>query len=101
MYAQNKFGDLYKLFLLVNPEDDKPIAVVVPKKTLQPETIGDFLALAKIITYTNYFQKFLSMKIASEIPVVETKKKVVNHNVLFLPFFLQLFLNGLLLVHLE
>ncbi|XP_044507284.1 probable zinc metalloprotease EGY2, chloroplastic isoform X2 [Mangifera indica] len=40
MRMQNKFGDLYKLFLLVNPEDDKPIAVVVPKKTLQPETIA-------------------------------------------------------------
>ncbi|XP_031253791.1 probable zinc metalloprotease EGY2, chloroplastic [Pistacia vera] len=38
MRLQNKFGDLYKLFLLVNPEDDKPVAVVVPKMTLQPET---------------------------------------------------------------
>ncbi|KAK4746953.1 hypothetical protein SAY87_025990 [Trapa incisa] len=35
---QNKFGDIYKLFLLMNPEDDKPVAVVVPRKTLQPET---------------------------------------------------------------
>uniref|UniRef100_A0A0E0JDW5 Peptidase M50 domain-containing protein n=1 Tax=Oryza punctata TaxID=4537 RepID=A0A0E0JDW5_ORYPU len=35
---QNKFGDQYKLFLLVNPEDDKPVAVVVPRQTLQPET---------------------------------------------------------------
>ncbi|KAH7853916.1 hypothetical protein Vadar_008036 [Vaccinium darrowii] len=35
---EDKFGDLYKLFLLINPEDDKPIAVVVPKRTLQPET---------------------------------------------------------------
>ncbi|KAI4370552.1 hypothetical protein MLD38_018897 [Melastoma candidum] len=35
---QNKFEDQYKLFLLVNPEDDKPVAVVVPRKTLQPET---------------------------------------------------------------
>ncbi|XP_011043078.1 PREDICTED: probable zinc metalloprotease EGY2, chloroplastic isoform X3 [Populus euphratica] len=35
---QNKFGDEYKIFLLVNPEDDKPVAVVVPRKTLQPET---------------------------------------------------------------
>ncbi|CAI0443603.1 unnamed protein product [Linum tenue] len=33
-----KFGNEYKLFLLINPEDDKPIAVVVPRKTLQPET---------------------------------------------------------------
>ncbi|GMY08192.1 probable zinc metalloprotease EGY2, chloroplastic [Fagus crenata] len=35
---QDKFGDLYKFFLLINPEDDKPVAVVVPQKTLQPET---------------------------------------------------------------
>ncbi|MBA0842183.1 hypothetical protein Goarm_002027, partial [Gossypium armourianum] len=35
---QNKFGDEYKLFLLINPEDDKPVAVVVPKTSLQPET---------------------------------------------------------------
>ncbi|XP_011656409.1 probable zinc metalloprotease EGY2, chloroplastic isoform X1 [Cucumis sativus] len=35
---QDTFGDVYKLFLLINPEDDKPVAVVVPRKTLQPET---------------------------------------------------------------
>lgn len=35
---QDNFGDEYKLFLLINPEDDKPVAVVVPRKTLQPET---------------------------------------------------------------
>ncbi|KAI3419463.1 uncharacterized protein J3R85_013149 [Psidium guajava] len=35
---QNKFGDRYKLFLLVNQEDDKPVAVVVPRTILQPET---------------------------------------------------------------
>ncbi|PON95205.1 Peptidase M [Trema orientale] len=35
---EDKFGNEYKLFLLVNPEDDKPVAVVVPRKTLQPET---------------------------------------------------------------
>ncbi|CAA3014180.1 probable zinc metalloprotease EGY2, chloroplastic isoform X2 [Olea europaea subsp. europaea] len=34
---EDKFGDQYKLFLLINPEDDKPVAVVVPRKTLQPE----------------------------------------------------------------
>ncbi|XXG39553.1 hypothetical protein AAC387_Pa01g0489 [Persea americana] len=34
---QDRFGDQYKLFLLINPEDDKPVAVVVPRKTLQPE----------------------------------------------------------------
>ncbi|KAB1201780.1 putative sucrose-phosphate synthase 2 [Morella rubra] len=37
---QEKFGDLYKFFILVNPEDDKPVAVVVPRKTLQPEIAG-------------------------------------------------------------
>ncbi|KAA8544945.1 hypothetical protein F0562_019660 [Nyssa sinensis] len=35
---QDRFGDEYKLFLLINPEDDKPVAVVVPRKTLLPET---------------------------------------------------------------
>ncbi|KAK4385348.1 putative zinc metalloprotease EGY2, chloroplastic [Sesamum angolense] len=33
----DRFGDLYKLFLLINPEDEKPVAVVVPRKTLQPD----------------------------------------------------------------
>ncbi|WZY80079.1 hypothetical protein YC2023_026463 [Brassica napus] len=35
---ENKFGDQYKLFLLSNPEDDKPVAVVVPRRSLEPET---------------------------------------------------------------
>ncbi|CAO1944025.1 unnamed protein product [Urochloa humidicola] len=35
---ENKFGDQYKLFLLINPEDEKPVAVVIPRQTLQPET---------------------------------------------------------------
>jgi len=35
---ENKFGDQYKLFLLVNPEDEKPVAVIIPRQTLQPET---------------------------------------------------------------
>ncbi|XP_043697039.1 probable zinc metalloprotease EGY2, chloroplastic [Telopea speciosissima] len=35
---EDKFGDQYKVFLLINLEDDKPVAVVVPRKTLQPET---------------------------------------------------------------
>ncbi|KHN20855.1 hypothetical protein glysoja_009163 [Glycine soja] len=35
---KDKFGDEYKLFLLVNPEDNMPVAVVVPRTTLQPET---------------------------------------------------------------
>ncbi|GJY68214.1 probable zinc metalloprotease EGY2, chloroplastic isoform X1 [Tanacetum coccineum] len=32
------FGDQYKFFLLINPEDEKPVTVVVPRKTLRPET---------------------------------------------------------------
>ncbi|CAN0897878.1 Probable zinc metalloprotease EGY2, chloroplastic [Linum grandiflorum] len=35
---KNKFGNEYKVFLLTNPEDDKPVAVVVPSKTMQPES---------------------------------------------------------------
>lgn len=35
---KDRFDDQFKLFLLINPEDDKPIAVVVPRKTLQPDT---------------------------------------------------------------
>ncbi|CAA7040317.1 unnamed protein product [Microthlaspi erraticum] len=35
---ENKFGDQYRLFLLTNPEDDKPVAVVVPRRSLEPET---------------------------------------------------------------
>ncbi|XP_020086430.1 probable zinc metalloprotease EGY2, chloroplastic isoform X2 [Ananas comosus] len=35
---QERFGDQYKLFLLINPEDEKPVAVVVPKQTLQPDS---------------------------------------------------------------
>ncbi|CAM8913601.1 unnamed protein product [Rhodiola kirilowii] len=31
---QDKFNGEYKLFLLINPEDDKPVAVVVPRKNL-------------------------------------------------------------------
>ncbi|KAK7276387.1 hypothetical protein RIF29_17526 [Crotalaria pallida] len=34
----DKFGNEFKFFLLINPEDDKPVAVVVPRTTLQPET---------------------------------------------------------------
>ncbi|KAK3017240.1 hypothetical protein RJ639_005528, partial [Escallonia herrerae] len=34
---EDRLGDQYKLFILINPEDDKPVAVVVPRKTLQPE----------------------------------------------------------------
>ncbi|KAG9453958.1 hypothetical protein H6P81_006862 [Aristolochia fimbriata] len=34
---EDKFGDQYKLFLLINPEDDMPVAVVVPRKSLQQD----------------------------------------------------------------
>ncbi|KAL2642682.1 hypothetical protein R1flu_010269 [Riccia fluitans] len=34
---QDKFGDQYKLFLLTNPTDNRPVAVVVPKESLEPE----------------------------------------------------------------
>ncbi|EPS68104.1 hypothetical protein M569_06667, partial [Genlisea aurea] len=35
---QDRFGDIFRLFLLLSPEDDKPVAVVVPTKTLQPDS---------------------------------------------------------------
>ncbi|KAJ1691395.1 hypothetical protein LUZ63_015550 [Rhynchospora breviuscula] len=31
----DKFGDQYSLFILINPEDEKPVAVVVPRVTLE------------------------------------------------------------------
>lgn len=34
---QERFGEQFKLFLLANPEDDRPIAVIVPKESLQSE----------------------------------------------------------------
>lgn len=40
---QDRFDDQFKIFLLINPEDDKPVAVVVPRKTLQPDTTGKTL----------------------------------------------------------
>ncbi|XP_068668638.1 probable zinc metalloprotease EGY2, chloroplastic isoform X2 [Aristolochia californica] len=35
---EDRFGDQYKLFLLINPEDDMPVAVVVPRKSLQQDS---------------------------------------------------------------
>lgn len=35
---KDKFGDEFRLFLLINPEDEKPVAVVVPKITLEPSS---------------------------------------------------------------
>lgn len=46
---QDKFGDLFKLFLLINPEDDKPVAVVVPRRTLQPDSTGSLLAILLLV----------------------------------------------------
>ncbi|XVF24068.1 hypothetical protein REPUB_Repub13aG0095000 [Reevesia pubescens] len=72
---QNKFGDEYRLFLLINPEDDKPVAVVVPKTTLQPETTG---SLAMLLCYQSLLLSY------TKIPVIETN-----------PSFLQRSLSGL------
>ncbi|KAJ1426377.1 hypothetical protein SESBI_10400 [Sesbania bispinosa] len=36
--SYDKISKRMHAFLLVNPEDDKPVAVVVPRTTLQPET---------------------------------------------------------------
>jgi hypothetical protein len=41
VYQQNKFGDEFRVFLLINPEDEKPVAVVVPRQTLEPATGGN------------------------------------------------------------
>ncbi|KAL9351827.1 hypothetical protein Peur_054507 [Populus x canadensis] len=35
---QNKLRDQYKLFLQTNPEDDKPVAVVVPRRPCSQTT---------------------------------------------------------------
>jgi hypothetical protein len=34
---KEKFGEQYKLFLLINPQDDKPVAAVVPSESLEPD----------------------------------------------------------------
>ncbi|XP_020574134.1 probable zinc metalloprotease EGY2, chloroplastic [Phalaenopsis equestris] len=34
---QDRFEDQYKFFLLIDPEDDKPVAVVAPKQAFQTE----------------------------------------------------------------
>ncbi|KAH8970704.1 hypothetical protein BDL97_02G103200 [Sphagnum fallax] len=34
---EEKFGEQYKLFLLINPQDDKPVAAVVPSESLEPD----------------------------------------------------------------
>eukprot|EP00249_Psilotum_nudum_P016650 c25930_g1_i3 orf=723-1904(+) len=43
---QDRFGDQYKLFLLFSPEDNKPVAIVVPKESVQPEpsSVPEWLA---------------------------------------------------------
>jgi hypothetical protein len=34
---KEKFGEQYKLFLLINPQDDRPVAAVVPSESLEPD----------------------------------------------------------------
>ena len=34
---QDKFGPAYQLFLLSNPEDDRPMAAVIPSPQLLPQ----------------------------------------------------------------
>lgn len=34
---QDKFGDQYKLFLLLNPDDNKPVAIVTLKELVEPD----------------------------------------------------------------
>ncbi|KAI5084621.1 hypothetical protein GOP47_0000791 [Adiantum capillus-veneris] len=43
---QGKFGDQYRLFLLSNPEDEKPVAIVTLKELVEPDpaTIPEWLA---------------------------------------------------------
>ena len=44
-YQQNKFGDEFRVFLLINPEDEKPVAVVVPRQSVEPATGGNVFSL--------------------------------------------------------
>jgi hypothetical protein len=55
VYQQNKFGDEFRVFLLINPEDEKPVAVVVPRQTLEPVTGGN----AFLIVYLHHSRRSL------------------------------------------
>ncbi|GJR58909.1 hypothetical protein Tco_1501071 [Tanacetum coccineum] len=65
------FGDQYKFFLLINPEDEKPVAVVVPRKTLQPETTGFYLPLSDgigiIVVASVFHASFLASGIVNPL----------------------------------
>lgn len=46
---QDKFGDQFSLFILINPEDEKPIVVIVPRLTLEQGSTGNFPLIILII----------------------------------------------------
>ncbi|KAI3504101.1 hypothetical protein L1887_32645 [Cichorium endivia] len=54
---QETFGDQYKLFLLLNPEDDKPVAVV----------IGSFGAITRILNIVPNREDLLKIAIAGPL----------------------------------
>jgi hypothetical protein len=57
-YQQNKFGDEFRVFLLINPEDEQPVAVVVPRQTVEPVTGGNtFFVGARWSEWSNIFPK--------------------------------------------
>lgn len=53
---QDKYGDQYRLFLLFNPEDDKPVAVVTLKELVEPDpaTIPEWVAASVFGLVTLY-----------------------------------------------
>ncbi|PKU84455.1 hypothetical protein MA16_Dca002968 [Dendrobium catenatum] len=57
---QDRFGDQYKFFLLIDPEDDKPVAVVVPKQTFQVEATGN------VKLHLSYFSPVLILSLARQ-----------------------------------
>jgi hypothetical protein len=46
---QDKFDDQYSLFILINPEDEKPVVVIVPRLTLERGSTGNFLSIILVI----------------------------------------------------
>ena len=36
-FIQDKFGDQYMIFLLYNPEDNKPVAIITLKELVEPD----------------------------------------------------------------
>ncbi|KAH7297120.1 hypothetical protein KP509_26G054600 [Ceratopteris richardii] len=53
---QEKFGDQYRLFLLFNPEDDKPVAIVTLKELIEsdPATVPEWFAAGAFGLVTLY-----------------------------------------------